>query len=71
MDEAIEADAIYVVHLLDRLPLRERRILELGHGLADGHEHTLCTSVEVSASPCERVRQLERQADLPVPRPDV
>jgi RNA polymerase primary sigma factor len=63
VDEAIEelmrSD---VVHLLDRLPLRERRILELRYGLADGHEHTLAHIGRSLGLTRERVRQLERQA---------
>jgi len=53
-----------VVDLLDRLPLRERRILELRYGLADGREHTLAHIGRCLGLTRERVRQLERQAIL-------
>jgi RNA polymerase primary sigma factor len=63
VDEAIE-DLMRddVVHLLDRLPMRERRILELRYGLADGREHTLAHIGRSLGLTRERVRQLERQA---------
>lgn len=63
VDEALE-DLMRndVVHLLDRLPTRERRILELRYGLADGREHTLAHIGRSLGLTRERVRQLERQA---------
>jgi RNA polymerase primary sigma factor len=59
LEELMRTD---VVHLLDRLPMRERRILELRYGLADGREHTLAHIGRSLGLTRERVRQLERQA---------
>jgi DNA-directed RNA polymerase sigma subunit (sigma70/sigma32) len=42
--------------------MRERRILELRYGLADGREHTLAHIGRSLGLTRERVRQLERQA---------
>jgi RNA polymerase primary sigma factor len=48
--------------LIDRLPARERRILELRYGFLDGVPHTLGEIGEEFALTRERIRQLERLA---------
>jgi len=48
--------------LLDKLNFRERRILELRYGMADGEEHTLSyIGAEIGVTR-ERVRQIESEA---------
>lgn len=59
---ALRADAQYVQGLFSQLDQREALILQLRHGLRDGHDWTLDeigTELQVSR---ERVRQLEERA---------
>jgi RNA polymerase primary sigma factor len=48
--------------VLDSLPPREARIIELRYGLADGREHTLQDVADEVGVSRERVRQLEKHA---------
>jgi RNA polymerase primary sigma factor len=60
---AVDATAAIQLHrLIDRLPARERRILQLRYGFLDGVPHTLGEIGEEFALTRERIRQLERLA---------
>ncbi|AYY13904.1 sigma-70 family RNA polymerase sigma factor [Actinobacteria bacterium YIM 96077] len=69
-DDVLQAEDIAERHalvdslrsVLDSLPPREARIIELRYGLADGREHTLQDVAEEVGVSRERVRQLEKHA---------
>ena len=61
-EEMVEKNALtyeVVSELLDKLNFRERRILELRYGIADGEEHTLSYIGSEFEITRERVRQIE------------
>ncbi len=51
-----------LAHVLESLDYREREILRLRYGLADGYDHTLDEVGRVFAITRERVRQIEHEA---------
>ncbi len=51
-----------VVHLLDTLGERERLVLNLRFGIADGKQHTLAEVAQTLKVSRERVRQIEKDA---------
>ena len=63
MDEAIRSQSANEVRgILDHLDERERRVIELRFGLADGQERTLEQVGKVFNLTRERIRQLEARA---------
>lgn len=51
-----------VKEILDDLPIKERKILEMRHGLVDGFTHTLEEVGKVFGVTRERIRQIEAKA---------
>ena len=63
-DAAIEhmLDKERIDNLLDRMNIRERHVLDMRFGLADGKSHTLAEVADKLGVSRERVRQIEEEA---------